>query len=189
MIHKKILQSDWPRAFWAISQEPEFSQVWNLFKDRRITVIQAFIIDHTDKKQRTKKKNWTFVYIQRTLDLAYFPHFGGKVLFWKNLAVIRNTTWTPNTMLSSRKKTKEPIPWKLLNRRTGRPYSYDLPGHGHGSYKKISQLSCIAVDTKDKFSTAQLSTPHEPRNLFKFKLWNYLRLSPACFTLEVLQQF
>ena len=44
-------------------------------------------------------------------------------------------------MLSSQKKTKEPIPWKLLIRRTDRPYSYDLSGHGLESYKRISQLS------------------------------------------------
>ena len=46
----KILQSDLPRAFWAISQKPESSQIWNMFKHARITVIQTIIIDHTDKK-------------------------------------------------------------------------------------------------------------------------------------------
>ena len=36
----QILQSGWPRAFWAISQVPEFSQIWkNLFKHTRITII------------------------------------------------------------------------------------------------------------------------------------------------------
>ena len=25
----KILQSDWPRAFWPISQEPDFYQAWD----------------------------------------------------------------------------------------------------------------------------------------------------------------
>ena len=55
-----------------------------------------------------------------------------------------------NTMLSSRKKTKQPIPWKLQNRRTDRFYSYDPSGHGQESYKRISQLSSIAVDNKDK---------------------------------------
>ena len=28
-----ILQSDWPITFWSISQEPDFSQVWNLCKN------------------------------------------------------------------------------------------------------------------------------------------------------------
>ena len=29
----KILQSDFPKAFWSISQEPDFSQVWDLCKN------------------------------------------------------------------------------------------------------------------------------------------------------------
>ena len=29
LVNLKIMQSDWPRAFWHISQEPDFSQVWN----------------------------------------------------------------------------------------------------------------------------------------------------------------
>ena len=58
------------------------------------------------------------------------------------------------------KKTKESIPEKLLNRRMDRPYSYDPSGHGQESYNRISQLSGIAVDNKDKLSTIQLSIPH-----------------------------
>ena len=30
---------DWPRVFWAISQESEFSQIWNLFRHIEITGI------------------------------------------------------------------------------------------------------------------------------------------------------
>ena len=29
----KILKSDWPRAFRSISQEPFFSQTWNLYRN------------------------------------------------------------------------------------------------------------------------------------------------------------
>ena len=29
IVNLKILQSDWPRAFWLKSQEPDFSQVWD----------------------------------------------------------------------------------------------------------------------------------------------------------------
>ena len=28
IVDLKILQSDWPRAFWLISQKPEFFQIW-----------------------------------------------------------------------------------------------------------------------------------------------------------------
>ena len=33
LVDLKILQSDWPRAFWPISQEPDYPQTWNLCKD------------------------------------------------------------------------------------------------------------------------------------------------------------
>ena len=33
IVNLKILQFDWWRAFWPISQEPEFSQVWFLSKN------------------------------------------------------------------------------------------------------------------------------------------------------------
>ena len=39
--------------------------------------------------------------------------------------------------------------------------------------KRISQLRGIAVDNKIKFGTTQLSIPHQPRNLFKFKFNSY----------------
>ena len=29
VVDLKILQSDWPRAFWYISQELDFSQIWD----------------------------------------------------------------------------------------------------------------------------------------------------------------
>ena len=33
IVNLKVLQSDWLRAFWPISQEPDFSQVWDLCKN------------------------------------------------------------------------------------------------------------------------------------------------------------
>ena len=63
---------------------------------------------------------------------------------------MHNTTWAPNTMLSSRKKkTKEAIPWKLLDR-MDKPYLQDPSGHSQGSNKRISQLRGIAVDNQNK---------------------------------------
>ena len=32
-INLKILQSDWPRAFWPTSQEPDFFHIWDLCKN------------------------------------------------------------------------------------------------------------------------------------------------------------
>ena len=53
---------------------------------------------------------------------------------------MHNTTWAPNTMLSSRKMSK-----KVSDRRMDKPYSYDPSGHGRGFNKRISQLRGIAV--------------------------------------------
>ena len=33
IVDLRILQSDWSTAFWPISQEPDFSQVWDLCKN------------------------------------------------------------------------------------------------------------------------------------------------------------
>ena len=37
----KILQSDWPTAFWPISQETDFFQIWDLCKKKKM--IKTFI--------------------------------------------------------------------------------------------------------------------------------------------------
>ena len=37
-----------------------------------------------------------------------------------------------------------------------RPYSYDPSGHDQDSYKRISQLSSIAVDNKNKMQYINL---------------------------------
>ena len=34
----KFLESDWPRAFWELSQELEFSQIWDLPKHAVIKI-------------------------------------------------------------------------------------------------------------------------------------------------------
>ena len=34
VVDSKILESDWLRAFSHISQEPNFSQIWELYKNR-----------------------------------------------------------------------------------------------------------------------------------------------------------
>ena len=123
--------------------EPEFSQIWNSFKHTAITIIQTFIIDQIEKKLKNWEKNSTFLYIQKTLGLNYFPHFGGKTLFSKNLALWCTTPHGPLKPCWVPEKTKEPIPRKLPNRRADRPYTYDPSGHGQGSYKRLSLLEAL----------------------------------------------
>ena len=81
-----ILESwDWLKnpAIWlamsifAQSQKPEFSQIWNLFNHARITVIQTFIIDHTDKKIKNYEKKLNFSIHSKKPGLGlFFPFWG-----------------------------------------------------------------------------------------------------------------
>ena len=72
-----------------------------------------------------KKTKLSYIYVQRTLGLAYFPHFRVKHCFqkiWLSCTTRRGlltSSWGPG-------KFKEPIRRKLPNRRTNRPYSYVL---------------------------------------------------------------
>ena len=67
------------------------------------------------------------------------------------------TSHGPLTPCGVPEKPKEPIPRKLLNRKTDRPYSCDPSGHGQESCKRISQLSGTAADNKNKiqYNSAQ----------------------------------
>ena len=71
------------------------SQIWNLFKHTEIAVIQTFILDQIDKKVKNWEKSLTFLYIKRTLGLAYFPHFGGKTWLSKNYMSLLTPCWVP----------------------------------------------------------------------------------------------
>ena len=69
----KILQSDWLRAFWPISQEKDFSQTLDLCRN---------IANNTNFHYRAnsrKIKDQIFLQIQKTLFLAHFPNFGGRL--------------------------------------------------------------------------------------------------------------
>ena len=54
---------DWPRAFWAISQEPEFSQIWNLLRHIAITVNINFHYRPNRGKIKELKKKTKLSYI------------------------------------------------------------------------------------------------------------------------------
>ena len=38
IVDLKILQPDWPRAFWPLSQEPDFSKVRDLCKNTALNI-------------------------------------------------------------------------------------------------------------------------------------------------------
>ena len=74
MVDLEILQSDWPRAFWPISQETDSSQVWNLCKN---TVNNTnFLYIPTPEKKRQK-----FPIISKNPIFGPFFHFWCKKTF------------------------------------------------------------------------------------------------------------
>ena len=92
-----ILQSDWPRTFWPISQEPNFSQVWDLGKNTAVNI--HFLYWSISKKinefpNKFKKPDFWLI----------FPILGTNFIPQKTQPSRYNTTRAPNTMMSSRKK-------------------------------------------------------------------------------------
>ena len=49
IVNLKILRSDWSRAFWPISLEPEFSQVWDLCKNTA-NIIEFLYRSNSEKR-------------------------------------------------------------------------------------------------------------------------------------------
>ena len=101
-------------------------------------------------KELKKKTKLSYIYIQRTLGLPYFPHFRAKRCFqeiWLSYTT-RHRSLTPCWVPE---KTRESIRRKRPNRRTT-----DLihmcysSGHDPGSYRRISQLRGFAEDSKNK---------------------------------------
>ena len=107
----KILQSDWPRRFWPISRESDFSQVWDLCKNTTNNINSEKI----QKKLMTKFSN-------KFKKPYFWPIFhifwSKKIIFSKNSAPSRKT---PQGLLTTSwvlEKHNQPIPRKLQDRRT-----------------------------------------------------------------------
>ena len=133
-IHPILESCDWLKnpAIWLtkrilghisgtrIFTEMNFVQAYKNYKTKLI-----FITDQINKKIKNWEKNWTFLYIQRTLGLAYFSHFWGKTWFSKNQALSHIIPHGPLRPCWVPEKTEEPVPRKLLKRRTGRPFIWE----------------------------------------------------------------
>ena len=93
LVDLKIMQSGWPRAFWPISQEPNFSRIWDYCKNITNNITNFYYKPNSETTHEKKKKK-----VQNILFLAHFPHFWGK-LFSYNLALLHTTSYGfSNTM-------------------------------------------------------------------------------------------
>ena len=103
IINLKILQCDWLRTFWPISQEPKFSQIWalcrNTTNDINLMIKQILI------KFFNKFKNPVFGSF-----LVYFPNFGGKKKNSGNPALSCTTFYRFLTPCQNLERTNDTIP-------------------------------------------------------------------------------
>ena len=112
MVDLKILLSDQQRAFW-FSGTKFFPKFWICARIQQIT--KAFFIEQIQKKLITNFP----VNSESSPFGPYFPFLGKKIFLRKSGSVTLNTTWTPNTMPSSRTKLRKiPKLRKLPDRRT-----------------------------------------------------------------------
>ena len=76
-----IKKSYWLRTFWPVSQEPEFSQIWDLCSNT------ANNINFHYRTNPAKTNDKIFQYIQKTCFWPIFPIFGAKTFFLENSAL------------------------------------------------------------------------------------------------------
>ena len=85
MVDKKILQSDWLKTFWPISQEQRFSQLWDLCRNTANNIYFHYRINSVKINDQINSKNPVF---------SIFPNFRGKKIFsGKSSSVTYNFIW------------------------------------------------------------------------------------------------
>ena len=92
------MQSDWLRTFWPISQEPEFSQIWDLCRNTANDINLHYITNSV------KINDKIFQCIQKNPFMAHFPNFGDKKFCsGKSSSVMHNFIWVSSIMPKFRK--------------------------------------------------------------------------------------
>ena len=97
MVNEKILQSNWLRTFWPLSQEPKFFQIWDLCRNTANNKNFHY------RTNSLKINDNIFPYIQKTLFLTHswsiFPILGAKTFFsGKSGSVTHNFIWVSSIM-------------------------------------------------------------------------------------------
>ena len=141
MVDLKILQSDWLRSFWPISQGQKFSQTWDLCRNAAANDIN---FHYRTKSEKTDDKS--FQWILKTLVLAYFwsifQIFWAKKLFrkiWLCHAQF-HSTMVSSTMPKLRKKPNNSIK-RLDSHSQTDSISEDPNGYRRGS--NITSLASL----------------------------------------------
>ena len=119
MLDLKILQSEWLKAFWSISQEQHFSQIEDLYRNTANNINFHYRTHSGKIKNSLISKNPIFACFG-----PFSQFLGAKKVFPKNLAC---TTWQGFLVpCRNSEKPNDPISRKQpngqLDGRTDRPY-------------------------------------------------------------------
>ena len=96
----KILQSNWLRAFWPISWEMAFSQIWDLCRNTANNISFHY-------KTNSVKIIGNFFSKFKTLSLTHFSNFWGKKSFSKNSgSVTYNFIWEWSNSTKTSRQTE-----------------------------------------------------------------------------------
>ena len=81
IVNLHILQSNWSRSFWPISQEPDFCEVWDLCKNTAniIKLLYRLILEYVITKFSDKFKNPVF----GPFWVQFYKFQGKKKISWK----------------------------------------------------------------------------------------------------------
>ena len=125
MVNLKILQSDWSKALWPKSQEPDFSQVWDLCKNAANNI--KFLYRPNFKKKLITKFSIKFKKLCFEPILSPFSQFwGAKKFFLENPAFSRTTSYEFLVPCQRVQKVNDIIqrrrPERRKDGRTERPY-------------------------------------------------------------------
>ena len=106
-VNLKILQSDWLRRFWPISQKPDFSQIWDLCKNT---------VNSIDQSQKKTMKNFSNKFKNFIFDPS--STFWGQMFFFSKIPAVTHNTKSASNAMRVSEQTNEPIPRKVSDRRT-----------------------------------------------------------------------
>ena len=99
------------RTFWPISQEPEFSQIWDLSRNT------ANIINSHYRTNSVKINDTIFQYIQKTAFGTFSQFWGGEKISLENPALSHPTSYGYLASCQNLEKTNDTITRKCLGRR------------------------------------------------------------------------
>ena len=134
LVDLKIMQSGWPRAFWPISQEPNFSRIWDYCKNITNNITNFYYKPNSETTHEKKKKKFKMSYFWPIFHIFGASYFH---IIWRCYTQLHMGFLTP---CQNFEKFNEPISRKLSDGRTD-PNSKDP--FGHDQWSKSTEGSVV----------------------------------------------